>query len=786
VASDKSFFTKLSLQKKILLVTFSFLFSAVLVTAVLMERPVQNNEQFKDVFNAKLPVAYSSLSESKTSRLRAEVKGSIYENGSNMTVFGACYDGSNYLLPAATTSFTAWYPDGSFMTGPNASMDKIYADYDHPTGNSTNNPNGTGRWKIHVTMGDTIGTYLTELRCEYQGDTAIAFGEWQNPEWVKRIADTQTTVNEIGNNTNTLLLNLSQYQNATQANFNSIISSLNNLTNSTSAQNTQYAEAAIADLNLNRWVVDSHNPFYVLNSNTHNWAAVDMISQDAAAAASFDGYMGIWDGNSWVEYQQNAQFRGVSILPATTPYVWAVGTDNASNPVISINGANLTTPSNVTGTALNDVKLFQAPNNPAQMYYASLLSDDGTVWLSNDAGATYAQIGTVASDTVGRLSVVTDNHGTSPLPNGYVLAAAQGNTVLIYTTSANYYTLPAGCYAKDISLFSKTLGYVAVKCTSDARVYKYDGAALSLEYTITDPFVAPTGIKVLSPNNIWVTTLDPSTFFKFDGLKWQYSNLGWSSLVSVVISFGNSTSQGITDLAMSDTRHGYAVGVDGLILLYKSDQPEFIQNNTAVLNAIQANFTELAQIIANLNISSNFTGNFTFNVTTNNSEVLAAIAQLNSTIYQFNSQIDGNFTQIQFNFTQLQNLITSINTTSSNNTEVLAFLTFFNQSVSADIAQLNSLVQNMNISVQNIQNTTNLILGNVTYTQLYLETTIYPVMNATYQNTLAILVQLGILEGKINETIQLQQNTLNIVNQTSQDVTELVNRSRMMRAWSTT
>lgn len=683
---------KWSFEKTLVVYCFVFTLFTVLGTGVLMERTVSINKYGQDTyaFDSSLPVKYSSLSEaSSSSKLKAIVKGSIYETGSNMTVFGACFDGDSYLLPQADAKFTAWYPNGSVVTGPNATMDRIYVDVDNPNGNSTNLPNGTGRWKIHVTMGSTIGTYLTEMRCEYQGEWAVAFGEWQNPEWVKRIGDTQGAVENISLLANSISNNLTIFQNSTQNNFNNVAAQLAGLSLNGSLQ-TNYLEKTINDLNLNRWVLDPKNPFFVLNSGVHNWAAVDMLSANSVAAVSFDGYFGLWDGDTWVEYNQTSiEFRGVSLLPSNTVYAWGAGTDGV-NPVISVNGANVTIPASITGTALNDIKLFTPPNNPSQIYYSYALSNDGSFWQSLDAGTTWTQVATLGPAEYGRISQVVDNWDGYALTNGFLLLVTQNDTVATFDgVTPTYYTLPAGCVGRDTSLLQKDFGFVVAKCSNESRIYKFTGSNLTLDYVIQDPMIVPTGVAVLTPNNAWVTTLDPSVFYHFNGRRWEYSNIGWSQLVSVVVNFGNISTTGITDLTMSDTRHGYAVGSDGIILIFKSEE---------------------------------------------------------------------------------------------SNDNVLAFLQSMNQSLSQDFATFNNTLLNMNTTVNyKLDN----ILNNVTYTQMYYETTIFPLANATYYNTVQILINLGIIQGQLNQTIQLQNDTLNIVNMTDQKVDQLLNRSNRIRAWTT-
>jgi len=98
-----------------------------------------------------------------------------------------------------------------------------------------------------------------------------------------------------------------------------------------------------------------------------------------------------------------------------------------------------------------------------------------------------------------------------------------------------------------------------------------------------------------------------------------------------------------------------------------------------------------------------------------------------------------------------------------------------NASIMLDLSDIKTQIANMNNSIQIKLDE---ILVNQTYMQLYLENTMFPMLNATYQNTLLILQDLGIIKTQLNETFIL-------VNETKTGVDELVNKSRRMRAWIT-
>jgi hypothetical protein len=135
--------------------------------------------------------------------MKAQVKGSIYETGEAVTVYGTCLDAYDAPLTTGTyATISAWYPNGTVFFS-NTSMMEIQAGY----------------YAYFGTMSDVSGTYLTELRCHSNAtnEVALAWGEWQNPNWVRRIGNltnvTQTIVQQI-NNTD-ILINAT-YQNLSQ------------------------------------------------------------------------------------------------------------------------------------------------------------------------------------------------------------------------------------------------------------------------------------------------------------------------------------------------------------------------------------------------------------------------------------------------------------------------------------------------------------------------------------------------------------------------------------------
>lgn len=121
--------------------------------------------------------------------LKALVKGSIYESGEAVSVFGTCLNASDLPLDTGTyATLNSWYPNGTLFFD-NISMGEIQPGYYLYTG----------------FMEAVQGTYLTEMICHVNGSDEIAkaWGEWQNPAWVARLSnmtDMLTDISsEIGN-----------------------------------------------------------------------------------------------------------------------------------------------------------------------------------------------------------------------------------------------------------------------------------------------------------------------------------------------------------------------------------------------------------------------------------------------------------------------------------------------------------------------------------------------------------------------------------------------------------
>lgn len=709
---------RLGNERKIVLWSFVFLFMTFSITGLFMERTVEMTQFGKGAvsFDAGQPVGYTSMGESSSSsRIKAVVKGSIYSTGENMTIFGACFDGDSYLLPEANATFTAWYPNGTIVTGPNASMIPIYDDFQGYS------PNGTGRWLIHVTMSDTIGTYLTEMRCELDGEWAVALGEWQNPEWVRRIGETQLSVNDTYNLLQNVSNNINVFRNDTNNNFSQVLSAIGSISVNNSLSDADKIEKLKEIYNAVKnqaglfWVLDSDNPTYSIGSGSNNWVAVDMLSPADVWAVASDGVYQYWDGLSWTYGNMSGvTWRGVGMLDASTPYAWMVG-DQGGSGVYSVNGGNVSALG--ATTALYDVKLVRSANNPSGNVTVYVLANDG-VYESTDLGVSWSLVESSTTSS-GRLSNIIANADLG-VTSGYRVAMVDDNGQFSYYDGTLWSgdTVATHTY-KDVVLVHDAFGYVVGFDSADSKnkVWEFSGNVSNLTEVYiweNSSSAVPTGIAASSRDDVWVVTLDPSVFYHYDGFSWEYTSFPYSQYLSILVNLGvgnvspsNFTVTGLKDIAMSTGYAGYAVGSDGLILKYYSSM-------NAQFDLLLANLT--AQI--------------------------------------------GNL-----NFTPVIDLINAMNTT-----------------IMTQLTNMEVKIDAMNASIQyKLDN----IISNVTYTNLYLETTLFPIVNATYQNTLDILVYLGIIDAKLNTTIQLQNQTLQIVNQTQQDVSELVNRSRRIRAWVT-
>jgi hypothetical protein len=681
-------------------IVFAFAFVATIVGGFVMENTYQ---EIPDYFYGSQPAEYNELGSYSTDerKIKAIVKGSIYETGENMTVFGACFDGDGYLLEEATADFDAWYPNGTNMM-PTTPMIPILSNESDP--NST-----TGRFRIHVTMTDTIGTYLTQFNCTVDtpgpnDDYAIAFGEWQNPYWVKRIGDTQQ---EVLNISEIVELNGQQLTNVTNLlqnfsddvadNFTTVINTIGSISVNASideADRFNELREMVHSISTSFWVIDETNPTFSLSSGINNYAAVDMLSPDNVHAVSEDGFAVYWDGETWTQRNVTGMtMLGVSAVPTALPYAWYVGSYLGS-PAYSINGFTPVILSNSSGSSIVDVKIFPQPNNPEGALYAYLLDDQGGVWFSLnciECGSFVNVANLSGSGSIGRISQIVENVRDNQETEGFRVMFGIGDSVMVYNGSdySTTFTL-TGQEVKDVGMLYEDLGWVLTKetATNKSKIYEFDGSTLTQMYETDGVFE---GLGVVASNDLWIVTSDPSVYYHYNGRTWEYARFPYSEFVGVTVSFNsNLSATGLKDVVMFDAKIGYAVGSDGLIMKFRNHYDERFDN---IDNDLE---------------------------------------NLTSIVYGMNASLQADLTSV--------------------------------------LEKLDGLNESLEIKL-------NQTLSNLSLMSF--------VLNNVYDNTVTILSRLGVIEVGINTTIELQNQTLQIVEDTSVDVEELVNQSRRPRAWIT-
>lgn len=162
--------------------------------------------------------------------LFANVKGSIYETGEMMSVFGTCLDDNQVPIANTSALFNAWYPNGTmFLNGsPMVEIQPGYFVYQGP-------------------MVAVQGTYLTSIFCSVNVSgnvlNAAAWGEWQNPYWVKRIELLNDSLALMGDSLSNLNVSINTSSLALQASMDAYYANL-------SAQ-TQNITIQIGNLSVN-------------------------------------------------------------------------------------------------------------------------------------------------------------------------------------------------------------------------------------------------------------------------------------------------------------------------------------------------------------------------------------------------------------------------------------------------------------------------------------------------------------------------------------------------------
>jgi len=712
-------------MKSVVLIFFAIVGLMMVGSAAFLSqnyRVIQDN-----AFKSAVPVEITQVREASTdaNKIRAMLKGSIYESGESMTVYGACFDGFGYLIPGSNATFSSWYPNGTQWHNESA-MASV---------------DSSGRFNIQLTMGDTYGTYLTEITCWYEGDYAMAFGEWQNPDWVKRIKDTQDLVINLTNLTSVQYANISatinDFRNEVQVNFSQVLNAIANIdiTMQLGGVDTQLQEIynQIHALDTSFWVIDTKAPWYLFGSSMFGFRAVDMLSLNDIFAVSEDGYIVNWDGETWsirANYSDVAWY-GVSVLPASVPYAWVVGSDITTNTsVYSVNGGTPSTLNGSIGSAFWDVKLFPDPNSPSSNFMGYILEDNGVIWYSSDSADTFVNPLNITcaatSADIGRISQIISNTDLG-VTSGYRLAIVMCDQFLYYNgTGFESYTV-ANQKFRDVEVVYDDVAFVISKdtVTNELNIYEFNGTGLSLVYSVNDTTIEPRGVAAATPNDIWVVTNNPSVYYHYDGFKWEYANYPYSGAIGLIILFTNGTIPGLYDISMLNSKNAYAVGADGLIMKF--------------YNVYNEQIDQVVSDIANL---SN-TLNLTILV-----DIYNGVIQINGTVYNISAMLN----------------------------DLTVFVSEMNTSMYNIFTDLSDKIISMNVSMNTRFDE---VITEISYLDLYLNSTIYPALTL-------ILERLGVIEANVNATLQIVNETQVTVNQMNTSINELLNKSRRIHAWITT
>lgn len=413
-------------MKTFVVVLFLFILSGILAVSSILNI---NYVKETPMLNSELPVQLlqTSAESSNPAKLKAMLKGSIYETGEQMTVFGACFDGYNYLIEDAALNATlsSWYPNGTIWEQ-DVQMIAVL-----------NSSNGTtGRWRYQVNMSTTMGTYLTEITCRYQGDIAQAYGEWQNPDWVKRIKDTQDSLVNFENVSsqyyNNLTNQISNFSSNVQNNFSQVLLQLNNLT--------------VSGVSNNQLTVDIYNAIRAIDpvywAPFIGWPGVGISGYAVDAISKNDIYVGdfnsnivyYWDGETWsnITVSGAASIRDVSVVAANSTFAYI-----ATNAGYSLNGDVLQTIPGASSNSLVEIKAFQ--RNPGEEIIIYALNFGGELWFSSNNGTNWANVHNFSFGGIGYSSISDILWYDGDNENNYrVLIGSANDDYVLYYNGTGY------------------------------------------------------------------------------------------------------------------------------------------------------------------------------------------------------------------------------------------------------------------------------------------------------------------------------------------------------------
>jgi hypothetical protein len=258
-----------------------------------------------------------TVTEQKT-LMKAKVAGSIYEGGEIVSVFGTCLNATDEGFPNSYGMLSAWYPNGTLFFQ-NVSMTEMQ----------------TGYFVYQGPMSPVGGTYLTEFTCYINGTdvSARAFGEWQNPEWVRRINSTEALANQTLNQVNNLSNLTGQWFNITWDKLDSINASVNYSFTNITNQLTYVAMVANASVDRN----DSYLAQLMLLLINGSQVPVT-YALNVSVSADDPVFKGMWNVRVNVTNEYNVRVGGpiISCFINTTnapPTVMAQMTDRQDNNV---------------------------------------------------------------------------------------------------------------------------------------------------------------------------------------------------------------------------------------------------------------------------------------------------------------------------------------------------------------------------------------------------------------------------------------------------------------------
>ena len=558
--------------------------SLVLLLAVVLAvgfRPIQS-ESF--IFDSNEPVVYTSLGNQNEGGLKAIVKGSIYESGEEITLYGACFGPSGTLLPTSNMTLSSWYSNGSMWHNETSFIAM-----------------GDGKFRIQMNMSSIQGTYLTQATCHWQNQESIAFGEWQNPTWVAKIGDTQTyvlsvndslyVVNSKLDNISTLIINetdqLDVAIDAVKNDTEDIITLIGNLNVSFSGDVTTTGLATMRVVNEvynlvhasnpNTWVLDEETS----NHNTTTFSGVSM-TLDTVELVSSSGEWVFYDGSSWKTYTSSNNWSAVYALDSAQRYVWAVGGYNGS-AIYSVNNGTAQSINGSSATEFTDILLYFDEGNVKGF----ITGDNGEVWYYN--GINFTLDNTLASSGDPKVSYYDDD----------TIYFVRGDR--IYTREIGVYSneQKAGESFVGIGGVYPDLAYAVSNNAGTVSIYYYDNSTWATTYSDNGGYIA-SDIYALNSQDIWVTTTTAGIFYHYDGRRWDLVNYPYGTLSSEIsVSFNATTfsQASINDIFLYDEKSGYAVGSSGIILRYETQSEIQYTQTTTQLTNIQQNTTYIGNYL---------------------------------------------------------------------------------------------------------------------------------------------------------------------------------------------